>query len=109
MWDAEWMRGLDWATGPDGIALMVRLPNRWEWHVDGPASNCTNPDWQPVDGQPNTTRWRGRTHYCWVRHGDPRTGNVHVDKNGKTCSAGAGSIAAPGYHGFLNHGYLTDG
>ena len=39
----------------------------------------------------------------------PRTGNVHVDKSGDTCAAGAGSILIGGYHGFLHNGYLTDG
>jgi hypothetical protein len=49
-----------------------------------------------------------KTHRCWVRHGDPDKGEpVHVDKAGHTCAAGAGSIATPGYHGFLHNGQLT--
>jgi hypothetical protein len=47
-------------------------------------------------------------HKCWVRHGDPRTGELHVDKNGVTCSAGAGSILSGSYHGFLHNGYLVE-
>jgi hypothetical protein len=90
MWDAWWMPEA-W-RGPDGIALMVRLPNGSDWHVDSQASNCTR---------------KGQKHECWVRHGDPRTGQVHVDKDGDTCSAGAGSILAGDYHGFLHHGVLT--
>lgn len=91
MWDAWWMPEC-W-KGVDGIALMVALPNGRDWHVDGRASNCTLPN--------------DDKHRCWVRHGDPRTGNVHVDKSGLTCAAGAGSILAGNYHGFLHNGYLV--
>jgi hypothetical protein len=112
MWDMAWMRAhaLDWATGPDGISLCVRLPNGWDWWVDQEASNCTMKQWKEwtEDGK-QFRRWQGRSHYCWCRHGDPRSGTIHVDKNGNTCAAGAGSIAVPGYHGFLHNGYLTDG
>lgn len=93
MWDAWWMPE-SW-RGPDGIALMVRCPNGHDWHVDGRASNCTLPE--------------DRVHKCWVRHGDPRTAPVSVDKNGVTCAAGAGSIQAGDYHGFLQNGVLTAG
>lgn len=93
MWDAWWMP--DWWRGPDGIVLMVRLPNGHDWIVDHEASNCTRPG--------------DRTHRCWVRHGDPRSGQVHVDKDGDTCAAGAGSIQAGDYHGFLHHGVLSAG
>jgi hypothetical protein len=93
MWDAWWMPE-SW-RGADGIALMVRLPNGHDWHVDSEASNCT--------------RKGDRTHKCWVRHGDPRTASVHVDKAGDTCAAGAGSIQAEDYHGFMHHGVLTAG
>lgn len=109
MWDAEWFHDCEWMVGPDGIALMVKLPNGNDWCVDQEASNCTRTQWQPVEGQPNSRRWGGRTHYCWVRTGDPRTGNVHVGKDGNTCAAGAGSILSGNYHGFLHHGFLTDG
>ena len=108
MWDAEWMRqnGGDWATGPDGLCLTIQLPNGHAWSVDAEASNCTRPQSVPVDGKPGWTRFV-RTHYCWIRHGDPRTGDVHVDKAGDTCAAGAGSILAGDYHGFLHNGYLV--
>lgn len=108
MWDATWYHDCEWMMGPDGISLCVQLPNGSAWSVDGEASNCTRPQWIPVPGEGKTRRWSGRTHYCWVRHGDPRTGNVHVDKNGDTCSAGAGSILQGKYHGFLHHGYLRE-
>lgn len=72
--------------------LMVVLPTGHHWDVDGRAGNCTMKD--------------DRAHRCWVRHGEPP--NLHVDKNGHTCSAGAGSIGSPGYHGFLHHGHLTN-
>ena len=91
-WDAWWMP--DYWRGPDGIALMVKCPNGHEWHVDSEASNCTR---------------KGEPHECWVRHGDPRQANLTVDKNGDTCAAGAGSILAGDYHGFLQAGVLTAG
>ena len=63
------------------------------WNIDGRASNCTMKD--------------DRIHRCWVRHGDPAVpGQLHVDKVGKTCAAGAGSIAVPGFHGYLHRGAL---
>jgi hypothetical protein len=63
------------------------------WHIDGRASNCT----MPGDTE----------HRCWVRHGEDG-GVIHVDKNGHTCAAGAGSIQVEGFHGFLHHGVLRD-
>lgn len=107
MWDAHWMR--DWFTGPDGISLFVKTPGG-DWHVDGEASNCTRTQWGPkeIDGVRHEKVWLGRTHYCWVRHGDPRRPEtLHADKNGDTCAAGAGSILIGQYHGFLHHGHLT--
>jgi hypothetical protein len=97
-WDAWWMPSggtFGRGRGADGIFLIVRCPNGRDWHVDGRASNCGLPD--------------DVTHRCWVRHGDPRQANVTVDKNGATCSAGAGSIQAGDYHGFLQNGVLTAG
>jgi hypothetical protein len=35
MWDASWYL----EKGPDGLSLVVRLPDGHDWHVDGPASN----------------------------------------------------------------------
>lgn len=105
MWDAWWMphnhRGLD------GICLLVKTPGG-DWMVDSEASNCTDKAIDHPKSEGELT-WHERTHFCWVRHGDPRTGNVHVDKlGGPTCGAGSGSILIGGYHGFLHHGYLTD-
>jgi hypothetical protein len=91
MWDASWMSDV-W-HGPDGKCLMVRLPNGRDWMIDGRASNCTLP--------------KDNEHNCWVRHGSPP--NIHVDKAGNTCAAGAGSIASGDYHGFLHNGWLTAG
>lgn len=89
-WDGWWLP--DCYRGPDGIALVVRCPDGHDWLVDGRASNCTRRD--------------DDTHACWVRHGDPRECTLTVDKNGDTCSAGAGSIATPNWHGFLRNGRL---
>lgn len=87
MWDAYWMP----RKGPDGRSLMVKCPGGGEWNIDSRASNCTMPD----DSE----------HRCWVRHGEPPA--ITVDKNGLTCAAGAGSIQAGGYHGFLRGGVFN--
>ncbi len=93
---ADWLieggkRNPYWHAGADGHCLMVKCPpDGWEWAVDGRASNCT----MPSDNE----------HDCWVRHGEaPR---VTVDKAGRTCAAGAGSIQTPRWHGFLRDGFL---
>jgi hypothetical protein len=78
-------------TNCDGQHLYVVLPNGNHWDVDSRASNCTLKE--------------ETTHRCWCRHGEPP--NVHVDKNGNTCAAGAGSILSGNYHGFLHNGELT--
>lgn len=90
-WDAWWLP--DVYRGDDGICLMVRCPDGHDWMVDSRASNC---------GLPNDNE-----HHCWVRHGDPRECRVTVDKNGRTCNAGAGSIGTPNWHGFLRAGQLV--
>jgi hypothetical protein len=100
LWFATWLEGKPWSrSGPDGRVLMCRTPGG-EWNVDSIASNCTRRD--------------DDVHRCWVRHGDPtdpqglRTGQpLHVDKNGNTCAAGAGSIQCGSYHGFLHSGALV--
>ena len=74
-----------------GPNLHVVCPDGTVWNIDMRATNCTRPD--------------DDTHHCWCRHGEPP--NVTVDKNGDTCQAGAGSIATPGYHGFLRNGEFT--
>ena len=75
----------------DGRHLFAILPNGHEWDIDGRASNCTMP--------------KDRVHRCWVRTGEPP--NITVGKGGNTCKAGAGSIAAGDYHGFLRNGSFT--
>jgi len=92
-WDAHWLTYLA-GRNSDGIVLMVRCPNGHDWNVDSESNNCTR---------------KGEPHNCWVRHGDPRQANVTADKNGDTCAAGAGSILAGDYHGFLQAGVLTAG
>lgn len=93
MWYAWWLEGTPMWTGPDGRALMVRLPDGHDWHVDGIANNCTKKD--DLLG-----------HKCWVRTGAPP--RVTASKTGGlTCSAGAGSILTPNWHGFLTDGILS--
>ena len=100
MWYADWMLTEDsprW-RGPDGHCLIVKVPGKnprgHEWMVDGVANNCG--------------MLGDLIHKCWVRHGDPRTEPVTVDKAGFTCNAGAGSILVPGWHGFLRNGELVE-
>lgn len=91
LWWAEWLEDLDgWWKGPDGRILMAQTPGG-QWCIDSRASNCTMPN----DDE----------HRCWIRHGTPP--EITVDKNGKTCTAGAGSIVSGNYHGFLQNGYFT--
>lgn len=90
IWDAWWMA--DALHGDDGRCLICKLPDGHDWMIDSRASNCTLP--------------QDQVHRCWVRHGKPEDGSLHVDKNGVTCAAGAGSIATPKWHGFLHHGEL---
>lgn len=91
-WDATWYYRSG-RTGPDGRYLIVKTPGG-DWPIDSRASNCTRKD--------------DDTHRCWIRHGKPEDGTLHVDKNGDTCAAGAGSIMCGSYHGFLHNGHLTD-
>ncbi len=95
MWDCSLWKG--WVVKhphPDGHYYAVKLPNGLTWHIDSKCSNCTRPT---------------EPHQCWVRHGIAP--ELTVDKNGDTCSAGAGSIwAGQGepheWHGFLRNGWL---
>lgn len=90
--DLYWLRGHEdrscwhW-DNCDGMHLHGIVPNGDRWDIDSRASNCTLKD--------------DRLHRCWVRHGRPEDGNVHVDKNGLTCNAGGGSIDTGGWHGHL--------
>ena len=89
-------RTCDW-DNCDGKHLICMVPDKdWPeghpWQIDGRAGNCTMKD--------------ERTHRCWVRHGSPEDGTLHVDKAGHTCKAGAGSIQTNNWHGFLHQGCL---
>jgi hypothetical protein len=94
MFDANWYHGHPCWEGPDGRSLVVILPNGNPWHIDGMANNCTDRE-GAMEGR----------HKCWVRHGEPP--DLTVDKNGVTCSAGAGSIQSGDWHGFLRGGFLV--
>lgn len=99
MYYAPWYHEKDWKKGvcpwdncndPRGHLLVI-LPNGHEWDTDSRASNCTMKE--------------DRQHRCWVKQGEPP--HIHIDKDGNTCAAGAGSILSGDYHGFLHHGKLT--
>jgi hypothetical protein len=89
-------RGHENWCGPDGRSLHVICPDGQAWCIDSPANNCTLPKDRGAYGV---------AHRCWIRHGTPPL--ITVDKQGKTCSAGAGSIQTRGYHGFLRNGVFT--
>lgn len=101
VWNASWFvdrrEGLEPACGsmigPDGRCLVVRCPDGRDWMIDSRASDFTMKD--------------DNTHHRWVRHGRPEDGTLHVDKNGRTCAAGAGSIDTGKWHGFLHNGELA--
>lgn len=87
-----WSQDHFWDNGEGKPSLIVKLPNGHEWNVDSRCNNCTLPD--------------DRTHRCWIRTGEPP--NVTVGKGpGATCSAGAGSVQVPEWHGFLRNGELV--
>lgn len=91
VWDAWWYSGS--RRGADGRYLICETPGG-QWSIDSRASNCTMPE--------------DNEHRCWVRHGKPEDGTLHVDKNGLTCAAGAGSIMARNWHGYLHNGALSE-
>ena len=92
LWRSEHMEEYERYRGVDGQSWTVRTYGG-DWLIDGPANNCTMKD--------------DRVHKCWCRHGTAP--EFHVDKNGVTCQAGAGSIVCGDYHGFLHNGWLTEG
>lgn len=79
-----------YGKGGRGLHNAKLALNGHHWDIDSRASNCTKPS--------------DTTHRCWVRTGTPP--NVTAGKSGNTCSAGAGSILVPGWHGFLTNGEL---
>jgi hypothetical protein len=93
MWFVPWYDAI--YTPQLEHCLVVKLPGGHDWVVDSCASNCTMPDDR-----------RQERHHCWVISGT--LPDVTAGKDGPTCAAGAGSIAAPGYHGFLRGGYLEE-
>jgi hypothetical protein len=114
IWDAFWLADWEHYRGPDGRSLVCKLPNGHTWQIDGVASNCDAPCQdcgEPIHrhlAQPPSVPCRKlnpRPHKCWIRHGTPPL--LTVDKNGATCNAGAGSILAGDYHGFLRNGRLV--
>jgi hypothetical protein len=95
LWYADWFTVDRW-KGPDGRTLVAKCPGGHDWIIDSVASNCTLPD--------------DVTHRCWMRHGTPP--QISVDKHPEppfdhTCAAGAGSIQAGDYHGFITNGAFT--
>lgn len=99
-------------TGQDGLYIICKTPGG-DWHIDTRAGNC-NMACKNCGVAQNLHDSSGcglfedsAAHRCWVRHGIPP--NITVDKNGVSCSAGAGSINFEGkFHGFLRDGVLFD-
>src|SRR6185503_6337156 len=56
------------------MTLADAPPGGHDWMIDSRCSNCTRKD--------------DNEHFCWVRHGSPEDGTLHVDKVGNTCAAG---------------------
>jgi hypothetical protein len=93
VYDASWFPS---GYKVNGQYLIAVCPDGWRWEIDSRASNCTMKEDQ--------------VHRCWIRHGRPEDGTLHVDKEGFTCAAGAGSILTgntPPWHGFLHHGLFV--
>lgn len=91
MWYAPPDAQSGYRPGPDGRTLFVQTPGG-TWDIDGRANNCGLPS--------------DNIHFCWVRHGTPPM--ITVNKQGRTCKAGGGSIALGKYHGHLTKGQLTN-
>lgn len=115
IWNAGWLADNPEWCGPDGRSLYARCPGGNDWGIDTRASNCDSPCKHcatPYHAHKGITSFQpgghayedARPHKCWVRHGEPP--EIHVDKNGVTCGAGAGSIQTSNWHGFLHHGYF---
>jgi hypothetical protein len=123
IWNAFWLADAPCWRGPDGMALICRLPGMIDWHIDGVASNCDSPckncgkpmflhnTKSQIEGQPNAANCReyedAHPHKCWIRSGTPPNVSVGKGTAGQSCGAGAGSIAVPGWHGFLRNGALV--
>jgi hypothetical protein len=111
MWDAWWMP--EEFRGPDGRSLAVKCPGGHVWMIDSRASNCPLPgqvraaaaEHGEGSSEHQAAQAQDEAHRCWVRHGEPPA--ITVDKDGTTCAAGAGSIQAGNYHGFLRSGVFT--
>lgn len=118
VFEAWWLAGTNW-VGPDGMAIIVMVPEHHPWQPDSQASNCTRKcPWRDDDARQRHREHeqhhsdqcdpRFENHKCWVRVGDPRhPETLHVSKDGETCDAGAGSILTPEWHGFLRYGVLA--
>jgi hypothetical protein len=115
IWNAPWMAEWNSYRGPDGRSLWARCPGGNDWGIDSRASNCDSPCkvcGVPYHAHKGITVFNGQhsyedarpEHKCWVRHGEPP--ELHVDKNGPTCGAGAGSIQTSNWHGFLHNGWF---
>lgn len=98
--------------GPDRRGLFCVCPDGHHWFIDGRASNCGSPcakcqvKYRDHKAADHSYEDSTPAHRCWVRSGRPEDGTLHVDKNGLTCDAGAGSIQTSSWHGFLHHGLL---
>jgi hypothetical protein len=94
MWFAPWLDDI-YCKPQLEHTLVVKTPGG-DWVIDSCARNCTIPD-----------DHKQEKHHCWIIEGTVPP-DITVGKNGPTCGAGAGSIWAGKYHGFLRNGYLEE-
>lgn len=101
MWNAAWMA--KWHRGPDGMCLVVKLPNGLDWVIDDWASNCgLVKEVAPGQGRQFTGR---DDQKCWQRVGTPPKITV-IRQSCPHCGVGGGSIQSGNWHGFLTDGVL---
>lgn len=135
MWFAPWLDHI-YKPQLDHV-LVIRLPDGTDFVPDAKAGNCHNIlkyEWLNRDEADDTTlsphellqKNEGRKfqkeipyfwthvyrpiymehdHHCWIVHGE--FPNITIDKDGRTCITGAGSIASAKWHGGLINGILS--
>lgn len=99
VWEGSWAKC--WAVNGDGPALIIKLPNGYNFLPGQGANNCN---------------LKGTDHDCWCVHGE--VPNLTIDKEPEpgrpaTCTEGAGSILSAAqspqeWHGYVRNGELVE-